>query len=92
MYAIAFDLDMAELKDHYGSSHENAYSKIEKVLAKHHFYPQQGSVYYGDETVTSVSTVLAVQALSKKYDWFKPSVKDIRILQLIANDDLKPAL
>ena|ERR1700739_555882 len=93
MYAIAFDLDTAKLKQNYSTpSHENAYGDVEKVLVKHGFKRQQGSVYYGDETINVVATILAVQDVSKTYAWFKPSVKDIRILQLLGNDDLKPLL
>ncbi len=92
MYAIAFDLNTAKLKQHYGPSWENAYGKIEKELAKHHFKPQQGSVYYGDETINVVKTILAAKALSDKFPWFKESVDDIRILQLLGSDDLKPLL
>jgi CRISPR-associated endonuclease Cas2 len=93
MYAIAFDLDTAALEKHHPSDSWNkAYREIKKVLKEHGFERQQGSVYYGDENVTSVSTVLAVQDLSRRLPWLKESVKDIRILQLLASDDLKPAL
>jgi virulence-associated protein VapD len=93
MYAIAFDLDTADLKVNYpGPSSNNGYKEIRDILAGYGFDWQQGSVYYGDENVTSVTTILAAQALSKQLPWFKASVKDIRILQLLANDDLKPAL
>lgn len=93
MYAIAFDLDTVALKQHYdGSSHENAYGEIKEVLAKHGFQPQQRSVYYGDESVDQVACALAVQDLSRRYKWFKPSIGDIRMLQLLPNDDLKRVL
>lgn len=92
MYAIAFDLKGDALEQHYGRSSENAYDVIRKHMEGYGFKRQQGSVYYGDETVSVVKAILAVQTLSKKYSWFKPSVKDIRILQLLENDDLKPLL
>lgn len=92
MYAIAFDLKKDYLEEHYGSSPENAYGDIKRVLAEHGFQPQQGSVYYGDETSNVVKTIVAVQDLSRKCPWFKESVRDIRILQLLGSDDLKPLL
>jgi virulence-associated protein VapD len=92
MYAIAFDLKGDALEQHYGSSSENAYDLIKKHMEKNGFKRQQGSVYYGDDTVNVVKAIVTVQELSKKYAWFKPAVKDIRILQLLGNDDLKPLL
>lgn len=65
MYAIAFDLDTENLKRYYhNSSWENAYADIGRVFARFGFHRQQGSVYFGDETVTPVTCVLAVQAAS----------------------------
>ena len=92
MYAIAFDLDTEKLKASYGKSHNNAYGEIRNFLAAKGFKNQQGSLYYGDETVTQVSAVLAVVELSRKYPYIRPSVADIRILRLLDNDDLMPAV
>jgi virulence-associated protein VapD len=93
MFAIAFDLDTSLMEAHYpGDSWQNGYKEIEDILDLHGFHRQQGSVYYGDAKATSVNTVLAAQDLSRCLGWFKPCIKDIRILQLLGNDDLKPAL
>ena len=93
MYAIAFDLNTEKLKKHYGFTHyNNAYAEIRKFLAEKGFNHQQGSLYYGDPTVTQVSAVLAVVELSKKFQYFRPSVEDIRILRLLDADDLMPAV
>lgn len=92
MYAIAFDLDTLALKRHYGSSHENAYGDIRKVLESRGFILRQRSVYYGDENVDQVACVLAIQELSNRFPWFKPSLSDIRMLKLVPNDDLKRVL
>jgi virulence-associated protein VapD len=91
MYAIAFDLDTAKLEANHpatGESWKKAYKEIEARLKKHGFERQQESVYYGDKTVDQVICVLAVQDLAKTFSWFKPSVKDIRMLQLVPKDDL----
>jgi len=61
-------------------------------MESHGFQKQQGSVLYGDDTVTSVTAILAVVAASRKFNWLAPSLSDIRILQLMNNDDLMPAV
>lgn len=93
MYAIAFDLDTTVLQDAYKNpSWNNAYADIRKALEPHGFERQQGSVYFGDDTVDAVKCVLAVMELSAAFDWFEPSVKDIRMLRIEDNNDLMPAV
>ena len=36
--------------------------------------------------------VLTVQRLSRKYPWFKASVRDIRMLRIEENNDLLPTI
>lgn len=68
MYAIAFDLDTATLKNLYPSdSWQNAYGDIKKTLSNLGFDHQQGSVYFGNNEMTAVKCVLAAQTLSKEY-------------------------
>ena len=58
MYAIAFDLDQEALKIHYpGNTPTNAYEAIRRGLEKFGFQRQQGSVYFGNESVTPVICV-----------------------------------
>lgn len=94
MHAIVFDLDTDSLERNYPNpSYNNAYNDIRGILEEYGFKRQQGSVYFGTENeVNAVTCVLAVQALSKKFDWFKPSVRDIRMLKIEDNNDLAPAL
>lgn len=93
MYAIAFDLDTQTLKDTYPvESFNNAYMDIRKVLEGIGFDWQQGSVYFGGETVDAVTCVLAVQKLKAEYAWFAASVRDIRMLRIEENNDLMPAI
>ncbi|MBD3817127.1 MAG: virulence factor [Halothiobacillus sp. 14-56-357] len=94
MYAIAFDLKVADLELHYsGNSYNNAYGDIKKFLATKGFSRQQGSVYFGDsDKVDAVKCVMAVNALSNQYPWFKQCVTDIRMLRIEENNDLAPAL
>jgi virulence-associated protein VapD len=93
MYAIAFDLDTAQLQNVYPNpSYTNAYGDIRKVLEPLGFNWQQGSVYFGGEDMNAVKCVLAAQAVSKAYPWFKSCVRDIRMLRIEELNDLAPAL
>ena len=93
MYAIAFDLDQEQLRIHYpGNSLTNAYEAIRRELEAFGFFRQQGSVYFGDELVTPVTCVMAVQAVQKRHTWFAKSVSDIRMLRIEENNDLMPAI
>jgi len=91
MYAIVFDLDTSTLSRAYGSdSYNNAYADIRKVLTAKDFVWQQGSVYFGREHVRPSHCFRAVIQLTNTYNWFASSVRDIRMLRIEEQDDLKP--
>ena len=93
MYAIIFDLDTDSLKSTYPTpSYTNAYTDIRGYLTSRGFEWVQGSGYFGDENVDAVKCVLTVQRLSRKYPWFKASVRDIRMLRIEENNDLLPTI
>jgi virulence-associated protein VapD len=93
MYAIVFDMDVSVLEQTYSSPHwRNAYRDVRDLLEQRGFDWQQGSTFFGNEDVTAVDCVLAVQELNRTYDWFRPSVRDIRMLRIEENNDLGPAL
>ena len=92
VYAITFDLDIESLKINYGDPYNNAYGEIRKVLQKQGFAWQQGSVYFGGETINAVTCVLAVLELSRVLPWFASSVRDIRMLRIEEYNDLMPAV
>ncbi len=93
MYAIVFDLDAVNLMQFYrGENANNAYADIRRYLTARGFSWKQGSTYFGDETVDAVRCVTTVQKLARKYDWFTPSVRDIRMLRIEENNDLSIAL
>ena len=94
MYAIAFDLKVSDLETYYpGQSYNGAYGDIARFLSTKGFTRQQGSVYFGDpEIIDAVKCVMAVNALSQQYSWFKNCVTDICMLRIEENNDLKPAL
>ena len=93
MYAIVFDFDTSTLQQMYpGPSYNNAYMEVRNFLTSRGFRWQQGSTYFGDETIDAVRCVTVVQRLAKKYSWFTPSVRDIRMLRIEENNDLSEAL
>jgi virulence-associated protein VapD len=93
VYAIAFDLDTAQLQREYpGANWQNAYYDIKKVLLPLGFEWKQGSVYFGTEEMNAVKCVLAAQELSQTSPWFKNCVRDIRMLRIEELNDLSPAL
>ena len=92
-YAIMLTLDADTLSKTYtGNNTLSAYTDIEGTLRSYGFSHMQGSVYFGDEGVDAVHTVIAAQKLSKKYDWFAPSVKDVRMIRIEEDSDLTVAI
>ena len=93
MYAIAFDMDIETLRSAYGDPYNNAYAEIKKVLEKHGFTRQQGSVYFGDTAkINAVTCVLAAIDVANSLKWFQASVRDIRMLRIEELNDLMPAI
>jgi virulence-associated protein VapD len=92
VYAIAFDMDIESLRSNCGDPYNNAYLEIRKVLQKHGFTWQQGSVYFGGERINAVTCVLAAIDLAKTLPWFAASVRDIRMLRIEELNDLMPAI
>jgi virulence-associated protein VapD len=92
MYAIAFDMDIDSLRNNYGDPYNNAYSEIRRILQRHGFSWQQGSVYFGGEQINAVTCVLAAMDLARSLPWFAASVRDIRMLRIEELNDLMPAV
>ena len=92
VYAIAFDMDIEQLRTNYGDPYNNAYLEIRRVLQRHGFAWQQGSIYLGGESVTPVTCVLAAIDLAQSLPWFAVSVRDIRMLRIEELNDLMPAV
>ncbi len=93
MCAVVFDLDQDTLGQLYhGNNPNNAYADIRRFLTTRGFEWKQGITYFGDDTIDAVRCVKVVQKLAKKYSWFTPAVKDIRMLRIEENNDLKIAL
>jgi virulence-associated protein VapD len=93
MYAIVFDFDTEMLQHLYpNASWNNAYADVRNYLTARGFEWMQGSAYFGDETIDAVRCVRVVQRMAKKFPWFTPAVRDIRMLRIEENNDLKAAL
>jgi virulence-associated protein VapD len=92
LYAISFDMDIDSLKLNYGDPYNNAYGEIRKLLQKKGFAWQQGSVYFGGESINAVTCVMAVIELTRTLPWFAASVRDIRMLRIEEFNDLMPAV
>jgi virulence-associated protein VapD len=92
VYAIAFDMDVEQLRVHYGDPYNNAYLEIRRVLEQHSFQWQQGSMYFGSAAVTAASVMVAVIDLSTQLPWFAACVRDIRMLRIEELNDLMPVV
>jgi virulence-associated protein VapD len=76
MYAISFDMVIADLKKYYGEPYNNAYNEIKEVLKRNGFYWIQGSTYASEKGTLS-NLFDAIRDLSD-IEWFRQSVRDIR--------------
>ncbi|MEG0844511.1 MAG: virulence factor [Romboutsia sp.] len=93
MYAIAFDLDTDMLKKTYhNASIGNAYNDIKNILEDYGFNRQQGSVYFGGKDVNAVTCFEATSELTENLDWFSASVRDMRMLRIEDDNDLRPII
>jgi len=80
MFAIAFDMDVAALRQNYGEPYNNAYYEIKNILAKYDFYNAQGSVYLTQSN--DMATLFRALEALKKVPWFRGSVRDIRAFRV----------
>lgn len=76
MFAIAFDLVVADIREHYPRGISAAYAEIGKTLAKYEFEWVQGSVYLtkNPDMANLTMAMLALRALP----WFPKCVRDVR--------------
>ena len=80
MYAIAFDLRVADTLAHHPKGVSHAYAEIGAILIQHGFQPVQGSLYVTEDE-NMANLFLAIQAL-KGQPWFPESVRDIRAFRV----------
>ncbi|MFO1433830.1 MAG: virulence factor [Candidatus Competibacteraceae bacterium] len=80
MYAIAFDLVVADTEQHHPKGVSQAYAEIGSILNEHGFRRVQGSLYVTDNE-DMANLFLAIQSLKAQL-WFPKSVRDIRAFRI----------
>ena len=90
MYALSFDMCIADLQQYYGEPYNGAYYEIKQTLVGMDFYWVQGSTYMTNaDNLTNLYQ--AIEAL-KKIDWFRKSVCDIRGYRVEEWSDFTPII
>ncbi|MDO4683452.1 MAG: virulence factor [Lautropia sp.] len=90
MYAIAFDLVVADTEQHHPKGVTQAYTEVGAILGEHGFRRVQGSLYVTDDE-NMANLFLAIQALRAK-PWFPQSVRDIRAFRIEQWSDFTPVV
>lgn len=80
MYAIAFDLVVADTEKHHPKGVPQAYADIGALLNEHGFRRVQGRLYVTD-LEDMANLFLSIQAL-RAQPWFPQSVRDIRAFRI----------
>ncbi len=80
MYAVAFDLVVADTEQHHPKGVAQAYSDIGSILNQYGFRRVQGSLYVTDNE-DMANLFLVVQTL-RSQAWFPKSVRDIRAFRI----------
>ena len=80
MYALAFELQVKELKKHYGDWDE-ANLEIRRELEALGFEWIQASLYISNNENDLMNVYKAISKL-RKIDWFKKSVRDVRAFEV----------
>lgn len=90
MYAVAFDLVVADTEQHHPKGVSQAYVEIGAVLSEHGFRRVQGSLYVTDNE-DMANLFLAIQSL-RTNEWFPKSVRDIRAFRIEQWSDFTAAV
>ena len=80
MFAVAFDLTVADTEKHHPRGVSQAYTEIGAILGEHGFRRVQGSLYVSDNE-DMAKLFLALQSLRTR-PWFPKSVRDIRAFRI----------
>jgi virulence-associated protein VapD len=80
MYAVAFDLVVADTEQNHPKGVSQAYADIGSILNEYGFRCVQGSLYVTDNE-DMANLFLAMQAL-RLQAWFPKSVRDIRAFRI----------
>jgi virulence-associated protein VapD len=80
MFAIAFDLAVADTEAHHSKGISHAYADIRALLERYGFRNVHGSLYVMDNE-NLANLMLAMNAL-KAVPWFPKAVRDIRAFRV----------
>ncbi|BBP00916.1 virulence factor [Sulfuriferula nivalis] len=80
MYAVSFDLTVADAEMNHPKGVSQAYTEIGAILGEHGFRRVQGSLYVTDNE-DMANLFLAFQTLRAR-PWFPKSVRDIRAFRI----------
>ena len=80
MFAIAFDLTVAEVERRHPRSVPVAYDEIGRVLSRFNFEWRQGSVYTSNNE--DLANLFSALSALKSLPWFPASVRDIRAFRV----------
>ncbi len=80
MYAIAFDLVVADTEKNHPKGVSQAYVEIGSILGEHGFHRVQGSLYV-TENENMAALFAAIQAV-KSLPWLPKSIRDIRAFRV----------
>jgi virulence-associated protein VapD len=93
VYAVTFDFDTQLLEQLYHNpSWRNAYSDVRRFLEENGFENKQGPVYFALNDIDATECIAVMQDLAQEFDWFVPSVRDLRMLRIEENNDLLPVI
>lgn len=90
MFAIAFDLVVADAETHHPRGATAAYAEIASTLRRFNFDRVQGSVYVTDSD--SMANLFAALLALKALTWFPLSVRDIRGFKIENWSDFTPII
>jgi virulence-associated protein VapD len=90
MFAIAFDLVVADTERHHPKGISQAYTDIADALQRFGFRRVQGSVYVTDshDMANLFQALMALKGLA----WFPASVRDIRAFRIEQWSDFTPIM
>lgn len=90
MYAIAFDLIVADTELHHPNGVSQAYAEIGLILSEYGFRRVQGSLYVTEDE-NMAQLFVAIQTL-KSQPWFPLSVRDICAFRIEQWSDFTPVV
>ncbi|MBB5037866.1 virulence factor [Prosthecobacter dejongeii] len=90
MFAITFDLVVAEAELHHPKGVTSAYAEIASTLRKFQFERIQGSVYVTEKN--DMANLFAALLALKALPWFPMAVRDIRGFKIENWSDFTPII